>query len=191
MKKLTAWIIVLIFMAAGLTEAQAGWFGKKKATPEEAAAPQASSAGQQPQKSAPAQKVDKAKAKADKEKQALEDRSRSQLNNTEWQIELTPLSGKGKKESETVMFKNNQITFANYAKKGFPMTNYTLTGQDDGSIVWETMQTSDKAGICFWRGEMDASLQSLRGILSHQINDKTKEDFSFVSVKKNTVPAGK
>ena len=59
---------------------------------------------------------------------------------------MTPLGGKGKKEAETVVFKDNQVSFVSYGKKGFPSTNFTLSVQDDGMVVWETMQTSEKAG---------------------------------------------
>jgi hypothetical protein len=71
-----------------------------------------------------------------------------------------------------------------YSKRGFQATNYSLSIQGDGTFVWETMQTSEKSGIAFWRGEISADMQSMRGILSHQISDKNKEEYSFVSTAK-------
>jgi hypothetical protein len=104
---------------------------------------------------------------------------------------MTPLSGKGKKESETVTFKNNQVMMAGYSKKGFPMTNITLTVQDDGTVIWETMQTSEKSGICFWRGEMDKTLMTMRGVMSHSIDEKNKIDYSLQSIARKSIPADK
>ena len=57
------------------------------------------------------------------------------------------------------------MSFAGFGKKGFPSTNITLTVQPDGSLIWETMQTSEKSGICFWRGEMDKALERLQQLV--------------------------
>jgi hypothetical protein len=193
MKKIIVIMMAIGFFAASVSHSWA-WFGaKKKAAQEETvvqpAAPAAKSqAAAVEEKQEAVKKADKAKADAEKVKKAAVERKRNELNNTEWQIELSPLSGKGKKELEAILFQSGQISFANYGKKGFPATNYTLTVQDDGSLVIETMQTSEKAGIAFWRIESDASMQNMRGVLSHQVNDKTKEDYSFASTGKKMVP---
>ncbi|MDD5348015.1 MAG: hypothetical protein PHT59_05315, partial [Candidatus Omnitrophica bacterium] len=115
----------------------------------------------------------------------------NELNNTEWQIELVPLTGKGKKEFDAVIFRNNQVSIASYSKKGFPTTNYTLTIQGDGRITWETMQTSEKAGVAFWRGDLDAKMQTMSGVVSYQVTKTARNDFSFVSTSKKEVPPGK
>ena len=168
------------------------WFGMKKS---EAPAEEKASVEQKKQQPAAAAvaapKVDKDLEKTLKEKREAIQRKMSQLNNTEWQIEMTPLSGKGKKESETVTFKNNQVMMAGYSKKGFPMTNITLTVQDDGTVIWETMQTSEKSGICFWRGEMDKTLMTMRGVMSHSIDEKNKIDYSLQSIARKSIPADK
>ncbi len=192
MRRLAVVALATAFLLSGLIEAKAAWFGsKKKATTDQAVQTQA--AGQVAQKEQavkkePAKMSDRAKEESEKARKALMERRLNELDNTEWQIELTPLSGKGKKESDAILFKNKQVSIFNFSKKGFPSTNFTLTVQPDGNIVWETMQTSDKSGIAFWRGEMDATMQKMSGILSHQIDDKTKQDFSFVSIGKKSVP---
>jgi hypothetical protein len=178
----------ICFIVVTLTEAHGGWFGSSKKEKEEVQQP--TNEASQPQKAAEKPKVDKTKEDAAiKARQIAAQKKSSELNNTEWQIELTPLSGKGKKELETIDFKNSQISFVSYAKKGFPATNFTLTIQEGGAVVWETMQTSEKSGIAFWRGEMDNNMQLIRGILSYQIDQKTKQDYSFVSVSKKNIPA--
>jgi len=187
MKKLMALVAVCTFIFLTSTEVYA-WFGAKKKDGKEETVQTQDQAkqGQQIKKEEP-KKIDKAKEQSEKERKALTERKLNELNNTEWQIELSSLSGKGKKDNDIVQFKNKQVYIGNFSKRGFPATNFTLTVQQDGSIVWETMQTSDKSGIAFWRGEMDAAMQTMRGILSHQIDEKTKEDFSFISLNKRSI----
>lgn len=196
MKKAVVVLLALGVCIAYSPDSSFAWFGaKKKATESEQPvvmkeeAPKA--VEKKEMKKEEVKKVDKAKVESEKALKALVERKRNELNNTEWMLELTPLSGKGKKESELVVFTNNQISFSTLGKKGFPSTNYTLSVQPDGIVVWETMQTSDKGSVAFWRGEMDGMMQSVRGILSHQIDENTKEDFSFVSTGKKAVEPGK
>ncbi|MCX5708001.1 MAG: hypothetical protein NTY14_03350, partial [Candidatus Omnitrophica bacterium] len=108
--------------------------------------------------------------------------------NTEWPIDLTLMTAKGKKEIDAISFTNNQVAIAGFVKKGFPTTNFTLTVQEDGSVIWETMQTSEKSGIAFWRGELDSKMQVMRGVVSHQIDANKKLDYSFVSTARKNIP---
>jgi hypothetical protein len=137
----------------------------------------------------PKSETDKAKTDADKAKRALIDQKRKEMNNTEWTIELSKLTGKGKKETDAVTFKANQVSISGYGKRGFQATNYSLSIQGDGTFVWETMQSSEKSGLAFWRGEISADMQTMRGVLSHQISDKNKEEYSFVSTALKNIPA--
>ncbi|MCX7927414.1 MAG: hypothetical protein N2606_04685 [Candidatus Omnitrophica bacterium] len=123
-----------------------------------------------------------------KVRKAQAQRKLAELNNTEWQIELTPLYSKGKKETDTVVFKENKVSLVNFSKKGFGPTNFTLTVQEDGMVVWETMQTSEKGQLVFWRGEMDTDLKQMRGVASYQIDQNNKQDYSFISISKKNLP---
>jgi len=188
MKRLVIFVAGACFVLACSTQANA-WFGKKKADSasetqavqsEKAAQPAPAVKKEQPKK------VDKdLQAKLDAKKQLVE-KKRKEIDNTEWQIELAPLSGKGKKEADTLVFKGGQVGLSGYSKKGFAPTNFTLSVQEDGMVVWETMQTSEKSGIAFWRGEM-ADGQTMRGIFSYHPDDKTTIDYSFISVAKKAV----
>jgi hypothetical protein len=194
MKRVGILIVGICFVLTSGAPAHA-WFGsKKKETPAETAAPAPAAKKQQPppaKAEAAAPQIDKALEKTLKDKREAVQKKMALLNNTEWQIEMLPLSGKGKKELETVTFKNNQVTLTNFFKKGFPQTNITLTVQEDGTVIWETMQTSEKAGICFWRGELDKAMTTMRGVLSHKIDEKTKMDYSFSSTGRRALPADK
>lgn len=201
--------IALCFLFIGTTSAKA-WFGQKKKTDLDKAVEQkqikTEPVASTPQKAVvnnevkeevkkvpeqpQAPQVDQ---KALKAKRALIEEKRRKLNNTEWKIELRALGGaaadknKEKKEVDIVTFKDNQVIIEDFSKKGFPMTNYTLSVQEDGTCIWETMQTSEKSGLAFWRGELNPAMEIMQGILSHHIDDKTTKDFSFVSISKGVV----
>lgn len=191
MKRFLVLVAGVCFILAYNSQAHA-WFGKKKQQ-EAVGQEQQSQKSDAPVVAAPVEKkidnTEKARLQAAKAQKDAADKKRKELENTSWEIELTPLSGalKGKKEAETVLFKGNQVSFVNYEKKGFPATNFTLTVQEDGQIVWETMQTSEKAGIAFWRGELP-DMQNMRGIFSYHPDENTTIDYSFSSTQKRVVP---
>ncbi len=198
MKRTMFFLVGVGFILTNLTSAQAGFWGKKKTESKDStvspgksveAVKPASEKASEPAKPVPVSPTDKERDEALKAKRAIAQKKLNELNNTEWGIELLPMSVKGKKEVDTVTFKNNQVGIAGFAKKGFSFTNFTLTVQEDGVVIWETMQTSEKSGIAFWRGELDPKLQTMRGVVSHQIDQKNKQDYSFTSDAKKNIPA--
>ncbi len=182
-KAIVLLVSCVLFMSTS-TDANA-WFGKKK--DDTSAAPAASE--KKAATSADKKKSDRASDAALKSKKDAAQKKLAELNNTEWTIEMNPLSGKGKKETDIITFRNNQVSVSGFSKKGFPTTNFTLSVQEDGIVVWETMQTAEKGGVAFWRGEMDLTMQSMRGVVSHQIDEKTKADYSFASTEKKSIPS--
>jgi hypothetical protein len=194
---------LLCLLTAGIfcissSHAEAFLFGKKKEAAAKAPAqPQAA----QPEtpavekaeipKAEPA-KIDTAqedKAKLDQEaRRKLVEKKRGELNNTEWLVEISAIGGQERPESGTITFKNNRVAISNYGKHEFPETNYTITVQNDGGFVWETMQVSEKSGTAFWRGEMDPGMKSMRGSLSLHSDEYTIHDYSFTSTEKKRVP---
>jgi hypothetical protein len=191
MRRATVVLLGLCFILMNLTAAHAWIFGKKKAeapaATEEAAAPAKAKEAAKP---AAVSQSDKARDEALKAKRAIAQKKLNELNNTEWLVDMSPMAAKaGKKESDVVTFKNNQVSIASYVKRGFPTTNFTLTVQEDGVVIWETMQTSEKSGIAFWRGEFDPKLQTMRGVVSYQMDKKNKQDYSFLSSSRKNIPA--
>jgi hypothetical protein len=194
MKKILILTVTLSFMLVYLTEAQAWFWDKKKEepTPIQKGAPEVKDTQKTPQgKKEPEKKIDKAQEEAIKAQRALIEKKREELNNTEWSIEINLISGKGKKVSDILVFKDKQITVESYNKRGFPYTSYSLSIQRDGTVVWETMQTSEKSGVVFWRGELDPNMENMRGVFSHQIDANNKEDYSFISTSKKKIPITK
>lgn len=130
------------------------------------------------------EKANKDEEAAKKAKRALIEQKRKEINNIEWEIQLNPLSGKGNPMIETAIFRNMQVYFTEFGKKGFTASNFSLKIQEDKVIVWETMQSSEKSGVAFWRGEISPDLQKMRGVVSYQADNKKKDDYSFISTKR-------
>jgi len=199
MKRSAILLVGLCFILTNSTAAHAWIWGKKK-TESQPVKQESGSAAKSPEAAKPAEPAkpaaapqsDKALEEALKARRATAQRKLNELNNTEWAVEMSSMtSAKAKKESDTITFKDNQVSIASYAKKGFPTTNFTLTVQEDGTVIWETMQTSEKSGIAFWRGELDPKMQTMRGVVSYQIDKKNKQDYSFASSVKKNVPGAK
>jgi hypothetical protein len=125
-----------------------------------------------------------------KSKEALAQK-RLDLENTSWNIELISSAKEGTKSIDVLTFKDNQLLSRNFSARGFNPTNYTLTMGDDGTIVLETMQTSEKEGTVFWRGEFgqeNTGTKTLRGMISHITPDQQAHDMSFSGVLVSAVP---
>jgi hypothetical protein len=194
MKRIILAALVICFLIGHTSTSEAFWWLRKKEAEKPVEVEEARPEGkkqEEPKKSAEQKKAAKMRVEpvpttADA-RRALIEKKRKLLNNTEWEIELSPLSGKGRKQSDIITFSNNQVSSKDLVRRGFSATNYTLTIQDDGKVVWETMQTSEKSGIAFWRGELDVNIEKMHGILSHRIDDKRTRDYSFVSVSKKAI----
>jgi hypothetical protein len=113
------------------------------------------------------------------------------LNNTEWAVDMKPMSGKGKAEKDTLSFVNNKISSKNLSSRGYPASNFSCRILEDGeTFTWETMQNSEKEGIAFWRGDIGPD-GIMRGVLSIRDKKNNVSDFNFLStgVQKVTVVA--
>ena len=116
------------------------------------------------------------------------------LDNSEWSIELKPMAGgkgKSKAEQDTLLFSDGKVSSGNLVKAGYNTTNYTLRIlEDNETLTWETMQTSEKDGVAFWRGDIGPD-GIMRGVLSKRDLKNSTKDFNFVSTgsKKVAPPA--
>jgi len=104
-----------------------------------------------------------------------------QLDNTRWDIELTP----GEKTeisygpADTLSFKENKANSGNLAVLGFSSSRYTLSTREDGKVIWESVQSTPDGDKAFWWAEI--SRGKMKGILSLRYIGKTPQDFSFIS----------
>ena len=119
---------------------------------------------------------------------------KADLNNSEWSIELKSMAGgkgKIKAEQDTLLFSDGKVSSGNLMKAGYNTTNYTLRMlEDNETLTWETMQTSEKDGVSFWRGDIGPD-GVMRGVLSKRDLKNNTKDFNFVSTgsKKVAPPA--
>ena len=118
---------------------------------------------------------------------ALKDKKRKALNNNQWEISVIPMTGKGEKTQDVLVFTGEKFSSQEYVKKGYTPSNYTLSLAADGGAVVESMQSNEGGGILFWRIELDSELAGCRGVLSNQLVENKTEDYSFVSTAKKPV----
>lgn len=193
------WVAVIVGLSLiSVREGHCWTWGKQKTTEEKnktsvpTSAP-AQTQVQQPPAAAPQPAAKPAKPRKGSAENLLETK-RGALNNTQWDIDAAPLSGKGSKQQDVLVFRENKFSSEYFITLGFGASNYTLSVQEDGTAVFETMQTSEKEGIVFWRGECDTAMASCKGVFSRQLPGNKTEDYSFATTSKkpvlNTPPSG-
>ena len=133
------------------------------------------------------------KAKTDEEERLEQvkrvEAKKAELNGSEWQIDTKSASG-GKgflPGTDTLIFQNGQFSSKFFSEKGFSPTNYTLTvpESEEAATIWETMQTSPKGEIVFWRGEWRE--KGMAGTVVRQL-EKGNEDYYFSSTGMKKIP---
>jgi len=142
-----------------------------------------------------AQESDKDKIARAEERRKMIQEAKDKLDGTIWQIKLRQTAPKKKEEEDTLRFENYKVASDKMVSEGFAPSNYTvrLKGKDNEIVIWETMQTSEKEGIAFWRGEIQQrgeieQIDVMRGVLSWHLGEKDKKDYTFVSVEKEVIP---
>jgi hypothetical protein len=109
-------------------------------------------------------------------------RLRDELTQKDWVIYVAPLSPKSLKTRATdvLTFQEGKFVSKNLSAQGYPSSSYTLTTQEDGTVIWEATQNNPKLGLASWRGELKGNL--MQGVLSILSAQGEVEDFSFTSV---------
>ena len=104
-------------------------------------------------------------------------REKEGLDATVWNMKLVPLEG-GKATNDRLSFHRGKFVSEKLKNLYYSASNYSLIIDEDGTMVWETMQTSPH-GTASWRGEM--SQGKMQGILSLRQYGEESQDFSFIS----------
>lgn len=158
MKKVTALLVVLGFLVLTCGTAFAGWFDKVPAVAQ----------------TKPVLKTGGVAAK-----------KKAELNGKEWNVELRAAgaAGKSKAEADVISFAEDKVISKNLSTQGFAASGFTVRLEEDGTVIWETMQTSEKSGTAFWRGDIGPD-GIMRGVLSKRDAKGNVKDFNFVSVAK-------
>jgi len=106
--------------------------------------------------------------------------AREMINGSVWEIELKE-TATGKKQNEskdTLRFTENRIVSDMMKAKGFAPTSFTVRIKEPDRVIWETMQTSEKKGTAFWRGELSNG-RTMTGVLSWHIKKNKVRDYYF------------
>lgn len=116
-------------------------------------------------------------------RKAAEREARETLKMKEWEIYLTPQEApkRVKNETNVLTFSDGKVASKNLSDKGYNTSNFSLTIQDDGLAVWETMQADVDRNLAFWRGELRENVMRGTLFLSPQKGDKIT--YSFTTVK--------
>jgi len=110
---------------------------------------------------------------------------KAELNGSSWSVKIESQSGKGDfLGQDTLIFQNDKFRSERAGKKDYSPTNYTLTVQEQGPTIWETMQTSKDGEVSFWRGEWKDDVMT--GIISRQL-EKGNEEYYFTSAGRKQI----
>lgn len=129
-----------------------------------------------------------AETKMEEMRKRIEEKKK-ELNGGEWQVTITSMSGKGALSGPDVLtFQDNVFRSRSSSKAGFSPTNYTLTVPESDTVptVWETMQTSDKGNVMFWRGEWLGD--KITGVITMQSKEGKSEEYAFSSSSMMEIP---
>lgn len=115
---------------------------------------------------------------SDAQRAALSQEALIQLNNQGWAIKLAQQSAKKPRvEADILTFSGQGVVSQFLSAKGFGGSQFSLSIQDDGAAVWETVQRSVNEDIAAWRGELRGGVMS--GTLSIRYKTGMAETYSF------------
>lgn len=115
---------------------------------------------------------------SDAERAVLTETALTQLNKQSWTIKLVQQGAKKPKvETDLLTFSGQGVVSQFLSIKGFGGSQYSLSIQNDGSAVWETVQRNANDDIAAWRGELRGS--AMNGTLSIRYKTGMGETYSF------------
>lgn len=112
---------------------------------------------------------------------------KAELNGRAYNVELKPRGVdpkarvKPKPEADVISFAEGKVISKKLAGLGYAASGFSVRLEDDGTLIWETMQASEKGELAFWRGDIGPD-GIMRGVLSMQDARGRMSDFDFVSV---------
>ncbi|KPK99251.1 MAG: hypothetical protein AMJ95_00465 [Omnitrophica WOR_2 bacterium SM23_72] len=115
------------------------------------------------------------------QRQAIEARALEQLNSQTWTIYLTAQGVKKPRvETDVLIFSGSTVTSQNLSNQGYSGSNFTLSVQDDGNAVFETVQRTEEGDLALWRGTLYGN--KIVGILNLRPQGKVATIYSFTTL---------
>jgi hypothetical protein len=102
----------------------------------------------------------------------------SRLNGTSWDVQIHTMTGIA--QPDRIEFRNGEVVSQHLSTQGFLPSNYTLSVQRNGVVVWETMQTAPSGEIVCWHGEWNGG--RMQGVMTRQLPGAAPSNFSFVGI---------
>ncbi len=112
---------------------------------------------------------------------------KKELNGHEWEVKMTSSADKTKSSTDTLIFRDMKFESKNMTSQGYNITNYTISLQEGGPSVWETMQSNEKGNAVFWRAEWEG--EAMHGLMSKQVGEGKNDDYFFSSINSKEIPA--
>lgn len=95
------------------------------------------------------------KSLSEAQKKDVEIKAREILKGKEWIIYLHNRDGGKGVETDSLVFTDETVNSANLAARGYPVSNFGMFVNNDGSVSWETMKTNpENKNKAFLRGEL-------------------------------------
>jgi hypothetical protein len=126
------------------------------------------------------EEAERAVKRAEFEKKIRQDLQRLE----EWTIYVIPSGPNPAKipiKKDILTFSDISVTSQDLLEKEFRNSNYSLSANDDGTGVWETMQRNANGDIAFWKGQVKGL--SMSGVLGLQPKKGQMQEFSFTTEK--------
>ncbi|MFH1996842.1 MAG: hypothetical protein ABIJ27_07625 [Candidatus Omnitrophota bacterium] len=131
----------------------------------------------------PQMKASRLQRQAEAEKLAAE--KKAELLGTKWNVSLELVSedADGYPETDVLSFEDNKFTSAYFTEKGFEPTNFTVKVANNGTVVWETLQTKDEIETIIWRGERLGD--SMKGTFTHKFDGVPRRAYTHNFTSQN------
>ena len=128
---------------------------------------------------------------SDAQRQAQIEKARKILAGTAWTVYTTLQEAKRPEEgTEVFTFTERRVTTQNLVNQGYGTggSNYSVTYEPDGTLVWETMQKDEKGeGEVLLRGDLRGNVMT--GVIDIHPAKDARKIYYFTSEKEKPVTA--
>jgi len=113
----------------------------------------------------------------------IKELGKKEMNDTKWEIVIKRSGAEedGYPMTDTLIFEGRKFRSEKQEERGYVPTNCSIRVEDDGTIIWETMQSKDGEDVVFWRGERSGD--TLKGIISRKNEKGATIGYTFSSTR--------
>jgi len=123
---------------------------------------------------------------SDATRNQLAAQGKNKLEGRQWEVYVTSPGKKAAAETDVFTFAEGKVTSQNLSAQGYKKSNLNIGIQDDGTVVWETMQVNTNNDLVFLRGELSGN--AMKGVMSMQPIKGAKTTLNFTNVLQQEAP---